>query len=113
MNVGQRLKRERKRFGFTQAQFGAVGGVAPNAQVNYERGERQPRADYLAALASIGVDVVYIVTGVNMPEAPLVDKEAKLISCMRALQPREWKAISILAETLGVKVFKPQTKADS
>ncbi|HEX8542681.1 MAG TPA: helix-turn-helix transcriptional regulator [Pseudomonas sp.] len=110
MNIGQRLKHERKRLGFTQAQFAALGGVAPNAQVNYERGERQPRADYLAGLASSGVDVLYIVTGVIMPAAPLVDKEAELISCMRALQPREWKAISILTETLGARVSELRTK---
>lgn len=111
MNFGQRLKQERQRLAFTQAQFAAVGGVAPNAQVKYEHGERQPRADYLAGLASIGVDVLYIVTGVCMPTAPLVDKEVELISCMRALQLREWKAISVLTKTLGANVPRPQTKS--
>jgi transcriptional regulator with XRE-family HTH domain len=111
MNLGVRLKEERQRLGFTQAQFAAVGGVAPNAQVKYEHGERQPRASYLAGLASIGVDVLYIVTGCCMPTAPLVAKEVELISSMRALQPREWEAISVLTETLGANVPRPKTKS--
>ena len=57
MNVGQRLKNERQRLAMTQSNFAAAGGIACNAQLHYEKGIRQPRADYLSALDSIGVDV--------------------------------------------------------
>lgn len=60
--IGQRLKEERIRLGRTQRDFAAVGGVLPNAQSNYERGLRSPSAFYLAKLAKIGVDVLYVVT---------------------------------------------------
>lgn len=60
--IGVRLKEERNRLGLTQEDFAAVGGVLPNAQSNYERGLRSPRACYLAKLAKIGVDVLYVVT---------------------------------------------------
>lgn len=33
------------------------------SQRNYEKGERSPDADYLAALAAAGADVLYILTG--------------------------------------------------
>ncbi|WP_330208717.1 MULTISPECIES: helix-turn-helix domain-containing protein [unclassified Pseudomonas] len=60
--IGQRLKEERIRLGRTQRDFAAVGGVLPNAQSNYERGLRSPSAFYLAKLAKVGVDVLYVVT---------------------------------------------------
>ena len=50
-------------MGLSQREIGQLGGVAANAQGKYESGERVPKADYLAALANIGVDVLYILTG--------------------------------------------------
>ncbi len=61
--MGDRLRQERKRLGWSQTEMGALGGVAANAQGNYESGDRVPRADYLAALANAGVDVLYVLTG--------------------------------------------------
>lgn len=62
-DMGSRLRQERKRLGLSQREIGQLGGVAANAQGKYESGERVPKADYLAALANIGVDVLYILTG--------------------------------------------------
>ncbi|BAP44432.1 Cro/CI family transcriptional regulator [Pseudomonas sp. StFLB209] len=61
--IGRRLKYERIRLGFTQAQFGSVGGVATNAQAHYESGVRVPRADYFAGVAAAGADVMYVLSG--------------------------------------------------
>ncbi|MDB6052309.1 MAG: DNA-binding protein [Pseudomonas sp.] len=61
--MGTRLRQERKRLGFSQRETGFLGGVAANAQGKYESGERVPKADYLAALASEGADVLYVLTG--------------------------------------------------
>ncbi|MDB6145808.1 MAG: DNA-binding protein [Pseudomonas sp.] len=60
--MGARLRQERKRLGYSQREMGSIGGVAANAQGKYESGERVPKADYLAALASVGVDVLYVLT---------------------------------------------------
>lgn len=60
--MGARLRQERKRLGYSQREMGSLGGVAANAQGKYESGERVPKADYLAALASQGVDVLYVLT---------------------------------------------------
>lgn len=60
--IGARLRQERKRLGLSQREMGSLGGVAANAQGKYESGERAPRADYLAAIARGGVDVLYVLT---------------------------------------------------
>lgn len=63
-NIGLRLKEERERLGITQIALAKVGGVEKNAQSHYERGSRVPKADYLQSVASVGVDVCYVVTGI-------------------------------------------------
>lgn len=63
MSIGSRLKEERSRLEFSQEAFGEVGGVRKQAQLNYEKDERSPDANYLGAIAEIGADVQYIVTG--------------------------------------------------
>ena len=62
-DIGSRLRQERKRMGLSQREIGQLGGVAANAQGKYESGERVPKADYLAALANSGVDVLFVLTG--------------------------------------------------
>lgn len=61
--IGDRLREERERLRLSQGAFGEIGGVKANAQGKYESGERYPGADYLAAVAEAGVDVLYVVTG--------------------------------------------------
>lgn len=39
--------------------------MSVTSQSNYERGERSPDADYLAAVARLGFDVQFVVTGVR------------------------------------------------
>jgi transcriptional regulator with XRE-family HTH domain len=69
--MGDRLRQERKRLGWSQNEMGALGGVAANAQGKYESGDRVPRADYLAALANAGVDVLYVLTGRRIARAEI------------------------------------------
>ena len=61
----ERLKEERIRLNLNQSEFAAIGGVQKGAQINYEQGKRNPDADYLAAIATKGADVQYILTGVR------------------------------------------------
>lgn len=70
MNIGTRLREERERLGLSQEALGATGGVKKLAQFNYEKGDRQPDAAYLAAVAAVGVDVLYVLTG-QRSNAPL------------------------------------------
>jgi transcriptional regulator with XRE-family HTH domain len=59
----ERLKEERTRLGFSQADFAQIAGVQRRAQVNYEAGERAPDSDYLEKASLVGVDVGYLITG--------------------------------------------------
>jgi len=65
--ITQRLREERIRLGLTQQTLATAGGVLVNAQNTYERGVRVPNAIYLANIAKIGVDVLYVVTGRRTP----------------------------------------------
>lgn len=81
-SIGDRLREEREQLGFNQTAFGAIGGVQKQAQLKYEKGERFPGADYLAAVAKVGADVQYIVTGTRCPGA-LSNDESELVARFR------------------------------
>lgn len=80
---GDRLREERERLGLSQLAMGDVGGVKKLAQLNYEKGDRKPDAAYLAAIAGIGADVLYILTGQRSPAA-LQPDELELLERFRA-----------------------------
>ena len=59
----ERLREERKRLHMNQTEFAKATGVHLNTQSRYEKGEREPDTTYLSALAKIGVDMAYLLTG--------------------------------------------------
>ncbi len=63
MQLCDRLKEERERFGLSQEDFSAWGGVKPRAYWNYEKGKVPPDTDFLARLRERGVDVWFVMTG--------------------------------------------------
>ncbi|MFC5474919.1 hypothetical protein [Paraherbaspirillum soli] len=48
-----------------QTDFSAIGGVTKKTQLLYESGERFPSADYLEALFKSGVDIQFVITGIQ------------------------------------------------
>ncbi|WP_343734514.1 helix-turn-helix transcriptional regulator [Acidovorax sp.] len=78
---------ERNRLGMNQTDFAAHGDVGKATQINYEKGERSPDADYLAAVASVGVDVLYVVTGKRSGSASLSQVESELLTKLRQGSP--------------------------
>jgi transcriptional regulator with XRE-family HTH domain len=82
-----RLRSERKRIGLNQASFAAIGGVTRDTQLNYENGSRNPDSLYLCALAAAGVNVQFIISGVNTP-THLDEDEVKLVEGYRSLDSR-------------------------
>lgn len=99
LNIGGRLREERERLGFSQSAIGAIGGVKKLAQLKYEQGERYPGADYLAAVAKVGVDTLYIVTG-ERSVGSLTADETELLEKFRSA-PMAVKAAAIAAVTAG------------
>ncbi len=62
-SIGTRLKEERLRLGFNQVDFAAIAKTTKRSQYEYETDGASPGAAYLAAIATAGADVQYIVTG--------------------------------------------------
>ena len=63
MTIGARLREERERLGYTQPVFAELAGTTKKSQIDYEKDLTQPKAGYLAAIAEVGADISYIVTG--------------------------------------------------
>jgi transcriptional regulator with XRE-family HTH domain len=101
--IGPRLREERERLGMTQKVFGLIGGVEPNAQGKYESGERTPKADYLAAVAHHGVDVLYVLTGERLPTPieRLSGAEEKVLGDYRGLPREGQEALRHMAMSLA------------
>lgn len=103
LNIGERLREERVRLGFNQADFAAIAGVAKTSQFNYEKGERSPDAAYLAAVAQRGVDVLYVITGVRKPQlADCIDKnETEFLKIFKCVAPSDQDILIRTAHALA------------
>lgn len=77
MTFGTRLKEERRRLGYKQAEFAALVGTDVPKQSLYENDRRQLRAAYLARLEPVGVDLLYVVTG-RRGDGSLLDENASV-----------------------------------
>lgn len=82
MGIHIRLREERERLGMSQEALGQLGGVRKQAQLLYEKGERNPDSAYLAAVAAAGVDVLYVLTAQRSQPLPA-----------QAALPREQQAL--------------------
>ena len=102
--IGDRLREERERLRMSQAAFGEVGGVKANAQGKYESGERFPGADYLAAVAGLGVDVLFVVTGARTPQAAdsITAEEAAVLENYRQLTELDRNGTSRMVAALAM-----------
>lgn len=89
LNFSERLREIRKGMNLTQADFGALAGVTVTAQLNYEKGTRNPDTVYLELLAAHGVDVGYLLTGARKPagDAVLSEDEVTLVERFRQGSP--------------------------
>lgn len=65
--IGERLKSERTRLGLTQPALADIADAAKRTVIDWEKGVSTPTAAQLAALATAGVDVLYVVTGLPTP----------------------------------------------
>lgn len=84
--IGERIREERLRVGLTQTAFGECGGIALRAQQHYEMGRRAPDAAYLAQIAARGGDVLYVLTGVRLPEI-WRDQVARVLRTSAEVEP--------------------------
>lgn len=61
--IGARIREEREIKGLSKTAFAKLLGIHRNTQGNYESGEREPDAAYLANAAKADVDIGYVLTG--------------------------------------------------
>ncbi|EDR0251093.1 helix-turn-helix transcriptional regulator [Salmonella enterica subsp. diarizonae] len=102
ISIGVRLKEERERLGLSQAALGEIGGVRKQAQLLYEKGERNPDTAYLSAISKFGVDIQYVMVGERSISALSNDK-SELLSLYRSA-PLAVKAAALAALTAGSSV---------
>lgn len=111
MDICNRLREERERLKLSQVALGEIGGIKKLAQINYESGKRTPDAQYLQAISRIGVDVLYVVTGVRSNVSStrhLTSDEQQLLDLFRAA-PLAVKAAAMGALEAGST--QPKAKA--
>ncbi|MPY07388.1 helix-turn-helix domain-containing protein [Moraxella catarrhalis] len=101
-----RIREERERLGFTQAQFAGIGKVTPRSQQNYETTDRKPDADYLAEIAKIGADILYIVTG-QRSQNTVSETGSKLLSSFHSATA---SVQSFVLQGLGIQSDTPKEK---
>lgn len=101
LKIGDRLKEERQRLGFSQADFAALAGVAKTSQFNYEKGDRSPDAEYLAKVLEAGADVLYIISGGRAASSvELAPREALLLSRYRDVSVRDRETLDHILERM-------------
>lgn len=67
--LGARLKEERERLGLTQVALALLTGASKSSQIGWESGRAVPNAEYLATALTLGMDVVYVLTGARSDAA--------------------------------------------
>ena len=85
MHTGERIREERERLGFNQADFAALAGATRKTLFNWESGAASPNAAALAAWADAGLDVLYVVTGQRSQPVPPAQELPR--------QEQEWLAL--------------------
>jgi transcriptional regulator with XRE-family HTH domain len=104
--VGERLREERVRLDLSQEDLAQAGGVNRNTQGSYERGARNPDTAYLAGVAALGIDTVYVLAGERLLRTGLSDVEETIISQFRAIPPDDQKALLRVLQAMADDVAK-------
>lgn len=86
--IGKRLKEERERLGYKQPEFADFAGAKARTLIDWEKGVSSPTAVQLSALIAIGVDAMYVLTGIRSATLTINDQSAGY-SITPALSPRE------------------------
>ncbi|WP_130357176.1 helix-turn-helix domain-containing protein [Pigmentiphaga kullae] len=96
--IGARLKAERERLGLTQPAFADAAGAKKRTLIDWEKGVSSPTAVQLSALATLGVDVLYVLTGdwatTQAPAPSLSEDEIALLALYRTA-PTAGKAAAV------------------
>lgn len=109
MSIGKRLQEERERLTLNQTNFAGLVGVDRKSLFNYENNKQQPNAAYLAKAASVGIDVLYVLTGMRNENVAGTPTELAYLRNCRALakvkaQQQGLDVLTALRKALGVEL---------
>lgn len=104
--LSERLKQARKELGLSQQAMADRLGISLRSQQNYESGDRVPDATYLAAIAAVGVDVLYVLTGQSGGGVSITEGERTLLNLYNAAPAQVQEGVRT---TLGA--FQPSAGA--
>lgn len=121
LTIGTRLLEERKRLKLSQTVMAAHAGLVKVTQINYEKDESCPNADYLSKVAELGVDVQYVITGRRglVPSVPEAVENQELlaergISVLKSAHGQEVELTSLgLMWLLNYEAEHPETERRS
>lgn len=84
--IGERLREERTRIAYSQIAFADACDINRGTLSNWEKGDQTPSAAALGVMATLGVDVLYVVTGhkANASESTLAPAERDLLQAWRS-----------------------------
>jgi transcriptional regulator with XRE-family HTH domain len=99
MTIGLRLRDERARLRMSQTELATAVGISKNTQLGYEKGERNPDAGYLIAVAALGIDVNFVLFGKAMPTPAdsLSEFEAELLRYIRSMSDYNKESVRRMA----------------
>jgi len=102
--IGTRLQEERQRVGLTQGEFAEKVGIAKRTLAGYEGGNTDVGASVLDAARTLGIDVLYVVTGRRMPTPAdsLSEGEAEVLAHYRAMSEPDREAVKRMTSALAV-----------
>lgn len=104
MSLGDRLKEERIRLGYSQPAFAELVDATKQSQIRWEQGRSNPDGAALEAWAKIGVDVLYVITGQRsqpVSSKPLSPRQAALLDNYEHLSEDDQRALERTASALA------------
>lgn len=102
MSIGERLRIERERLGFTQPEFSAFASATKQTLNSWESDRSSPKADQLEALGEHGVDVYFVLTGQRIGIATTLSaRESALVENYRAAPEEAKKALETTSAALA------------
>lgn len=109
MTIGKRLREERERLKLSQPSMAGAAGTTKQTQYAYETDKTPPKASYLAKVASLGVDVGYVITGVRAENVAHTPTEMGYLRHCRllatkGLDDQGLKGLVFLRESNGIKL---------
>ena len=117
--IYERLKEERERLGLTQPDFAAIAGAKKRTLIDWEKGVSSPTTVQLSALVAIGVDALYILTGIrsNVVAEPsstyamLNKREAALLDNYRHIVDEEDKGAVERTALMAARASQGETQS--